>query len=437
MVMLTKRLLVWAVRLGPGVLCCHAHTLPSTLATFLRQSLAQHLVCSDESAARLVDELLAVAPEGSQNAFCQQQGRRVAHALERDATLRRELLDGDLSVSGVLAELDERQVSAKKMFDAIQGHHAHLRTLVGQSEGGTAASDWRAAIGDQDNLRRYAAAADQIATREWTQQGIDWCAAQAVDFFHEGGMARLLRKEARQRTGSRWVSDEEKAAIESATAGLGAARAPIRLLDVGSCGSLFDGVDGLDVTAIDLCPKPGLPHVHQADFLALEVGPAGSPPVAEPHPEYPAGSLRRLAANSSDALVMSLVLSYLPQPSLRAAMVAKARRLLRAPSPAEPLGARGVLLIHETLALDKKSHTQPLQSNVRAWVDAIERLGFVHLRHATLKRSHGLAFATRPLAASELDALLEEASLPELLLRRETQYGDDAQPWQRSGRGGE
>ena len=68
-------------------------------------------------------------------------------------------------------------------------------------------------------------------------------------------------------------------------------------------------VDGLEATALDLHPQAGNARVHQCDFLALEVGPAGSAPVIEPHAEFAAGSLRRLPAASYDAVALSLVLS--------------------------------------------------------------------------------------------------------------------------------
>ena len=46
---------------------------------------------------------------------------------------------------------------------------------------------------------------------------------------------------------------------------------------------------------------------------------------------------------------MSLVLSYLPQPELRAAMIRKARDLLREP---------GLLLIHDPPALDSRTDSE-------------------------------------------------------------------------------
>ena len=57
---------------------------------------------------------------------------------------------------------------------------------------------------------------------------------------------------------------------------------PIRLLDVGSCGFPFEGADGIECTAIDLCPQDGNKRVLQCDFLGLAIGPPGSAMRVEP-----------------------------------------------------------------------------------------------------------------------------------------------------------
>ena len=44
-----------------------------------------------------------------------------------------------------------------------------------------------------------------------------------------------------------------------------------------------------------------------------------------PHARFPAGTLVRYPAAEADVVVMSLVLTYLPQPRQRAAMIAQAR----------------------------------------------------------------------------------------------------------------
>ena len=71
-----------------------------------------------------------------------------------------------------------------------------------------------------------------------------------------------------------------------------------------------------------------------------------------PHAQFPAGSLVRMPAGAFDVIVMSLVLTYLPTPRQRAAMVAQARRLLQAPPP-----RRGLLLLVDTQAVEAKEKT--------------------------------------------------------------------------------
>jgi len=364
----------------------------------------------------LVAELSDLAPDaGTRNVFCRVQGERVARGLQRDAPLRQALLCGAVDLREVLSNLDQHAIDAKAMFHTIQGHHARLRSSP--PDPARVSSGWADANGDEEGLKRYAEAASEISKRQWTQMGIDWCAAQAIDFFHNDGFGRHLRKLALKKLKKGPVPQAERDAILAAS--LREQSSTIQLLDVGSCGSLFSGLEGVEVTALDLCPLEGHSGVYHSDFLALEVGPRGSPPLVSPHPKFNAGSLRRLPANQWDVVVLSLVLSYLPRPLLRASMVAKARRLLRSPPPTNAFGRRGLLLIHETMALDTRVLSPKHPSNLRTWVEAIESLGFVLVRHTTLKRSHALAFAVRPLDAAQLDQLLDEESLPALMLRRE------------------
>lgn len=192
------RVLIWVVHAARmGTACISPAALPPALASHLAKSLASSLPsCGHQRAAQLVDELAALAPAERCSSFCHREGERIVRALERDTQLCTSLINGESSLRDVLTVLDERGKASKAMFDAIQGHHHRLRTLVGEGE--SAQSEWRAAVEDAGELRRYAQAAAEISTRQWTQQGIDWCAAFAVDFFHGGGKERLLRKEAKR-----------------------------------------------------------------------------------------------------------------------------------------------------------------------------------------------------------------------------------------------
>ena len=62
------------------------------------------------------------------------------------------------------------------------------------------------------------------------------------------------------------------------------------------------------------------------------------------------------------------VLTYLPQPRQRAAMVAQARRLLHAPPlPHAPPPRRGLLLIVDTPAVDSRARSWRQQRNLHRW----------------------------------------------------------------------
>ena len=142
----------------------------------------------------------------------------------------------------------------------------------------------------------------------------------------------------------------------------------IRLLDVGSCYNPFEccsNASAFTVTALDLCPAKE--SVFLCDFLKVSVGVVGSAmntrliqqqkeDCREHTPNFPTKARRidedgrripmdaeqkveavfnseqeiiSLPAGSFDAVAMSLVLSYLPDPAQRREMLCKARALLR------------------------------------------------------------------------------------------------------------
>ena len=420
------------------VLLCQSPPLAHGLSVHLQGQLALALVPSGPSsagdvAADLLQQLIALRPpaEKNVNSWVHKKGEKIARTLLRDPELARSLAEGHISLAGAMQQLDARAEAGDALYEAISSHHANLVDRV--TENGRAPAEWQHAVSETESLEAYAAAAAEIGKREWARAGIAWCAQQSTDFFHGGGAQRLAQHErlaaARQEAGHEagHEADHEadhEAASGAAAKGTAAEAAadtdmlhdgrPIKLLDVGACGDLFAGLDGIESTPLDLCPQEGASRTLQCDFLALEVGAPGSEPLVQPHARFPAGTLLRMPAAEADVVVMSLVLTYLPQPRQRAAMVAQARRLLHAPPP-----RRRLLLLVDTPAIDVRARSWKQQHNLHRWVEAVESLGFVFLRHQLLERSHGLAFATAPLTDDELEARLDEAALPELLLRRE------------------
>jgi len=449
--------------------------MPAGLAAHLRCTFASVLPPgSVEHASRLVDELTVLAassvPPGSERAaWAHFQGQRAAKSLLHNQALQTAFLAGDKTLADVLAEADARSAGSEKIFKVITGRHQQLRDATASD--GDVASAWS----DESALRNYAKAATEIGSRSWVQRGITWCSQLARDHFHGEGALRLALKQVAREAysigGVEGVSSS-KTIIRETHKSLLAQRVqrPIKLIDVGSCGSYFVGSDGLDVTALDLQPQAGHPSVLQCDFLELEITPKGTLPHIEPSDACIAGSLRSLATGSFDVVVMSLVLSYLPLPTQRTAMVAQARRLLRpidrynaeragparhatvsvsahgisvatededtskvscgtvedeeqqrlsahqggatvlaggaemldGAAAAELLGEfldeRGLLLVVETMSVDRRARTWKQQEYLQNWVDVIEELGFRFLRHQILSRSHALAFLTTKLA---------------------------------------
>ena len=394
--------------------------LATGLTVHLHAKLAVGLAGSsapdvEAAADSLVQQLAALAPPSENaNEWCRREGLRVARILERRPDLADSLAEGSATVAQALRQIDEEREAASELFETIAGHHARLRDEVSVDwDADDVSAMWRGVTAEQAALLPYAEAASQIGTREWAKAGIAWCAEQATHFYRGGGARKLAMREAATAPTTDDVAVAAAAADVAVPSGEGGA---IRLLDVGACGNLFADVEGIEATALDLCPRAET--TLQCDFLRLEVdADPASERVVEPHADVPAGSLVRLPAGAADAVVMSLVLSYLPQPRQRAAMVAQARRVLQSASPTR----RGLLLIVDTMAVDRKARTWREQTNLHRWVDAIEQLGFVFLRHQTLCRTHALAFATAPLSDEELAERLS-APLPELALIRGTGY---------------
>lgn len=232
--------------------------LSPSLRSHLRSHLASRLACSDATALSLVEQLAALAPPSQANRFTQQQGERVARALPRDEALCGALLRGEITMRAALSRLDDHAAAAREMFDTIKSHHAELQRV-----------EWQQAKARGGELRRYADAASEISSREWTRRGLEWCASQASHFFHEGGMLRLLRREARERSSEGQLSEQQAQAIRAAAQREKAA--PIRLLDVGACESHFASLPGAATTALG---KPSPPPTQPLPSLCFAHAPS-------------------------------------------------------------------------------------------------------------------------------------------------------------------
>ena len=183
-----------------------------------------------------------------------------------------------------------------------------------------------------------------------------------------------------------------------------------QLLDVGSCWDYFrafeNDAETYEVVALDLAPRT--PRVFRCDFLELAITPEGSEmqtsvektleestleDASSPfgtRPENPSPfvtTLRSYPAGRASAVVMSLVLSYLPCPRMRGEMVRRAREVLLD-------DGRGVLLIVTPHSTDRSYSGASRTNALAVWRENVERVGFERVAYERKKSVHCVAFRT-------------------------------------------
>jgi hypothetical protein len=291
------------------------------------------------------------------------------------------------------------------------------------------ADAWREAVDlstadakDARALLSYAEAAEETGRKPWVTEALRWCHEVVVRFVTKGGALELaMRRERRAffaRAGRTMTSHESSAVrrkLERACLGAdgepglvpetnlvfsscaegvpprGHDRRVPTLLDVGSCWDYFRTYEPefYHVVALDLCPRS--PSVFACDFLELEVSAEGTALGTEVKPPDDRGTNRKALLsypkNAASAVVMSLVLSYVPDPQLRGEMVRKAREILLD-------DGRGVLLITTPHSTDRAYSQKNRTDALARWRTAIESVGFERIEYRRKKSVHCVAFRT-------------------------------------------
>jgi len=222
--------------------------------------------------------------DAARNAWFHTQGLRVATTLTKEPRLIENLLEGSVGVAALIEYSQNHERRAWEMFQAITGRHNRLRKATSADPVPAAAAEVAAdktfakegaaeVWHDREDRMRYAAAAAQMGARSWVRLGIDWCAQQAKHHFIDGGAVRRALRAAKSRSYAehgRPPTDEQLAAIVAEVERMHPPQRKVKLLDVGSCGSMFGGYEHIDATALDLQPNPDVPTVLQCDFLELQ-----------------------------------------------------------------------------------------------------------------------------------------------------------------------
>lgn len=374
----------------------------------------------DDAADYVVNDLVRVVESSAPNEKrirkdLNEKGIGIAQVLKTNVGEVKDLLvHGNLNVDEMFNSSVEYTKHNREVFDNITDRHKQLVSLV-ENEG----RSWEeAVVADASSIEAYAKAATAMGAKPWVKLGHQWMESTALDFFQNGGAKKFYLKNMR----AQFFSQYGRTMTESEAAGLdlsdnlkaysaGENRRKIKVLDVGSCYNPFIGKVEFDVTALDLCPTHA--SVYKCDFLAVDVGPADSHPVASPiDPSHSQDIsvlnkssmvLQQLPCDSYDVVLMSLVLSYLPSPAHRRQMIEKARRLLT-PVAASSIGhnthphkAGMLLIVEKESILHSGSKSEKF---LRHWKASIQELGFELYRYNLLsadrRKAHTFAFIRAP-----------------------------------------
>ena len=265
--------------------------IPDGMKIFLTRKLAAAIATPGTAptaeVARLIDALIAAAPDEAPRAsWVHAQFDMALRAVEKEPAVATALAAGEIGLlrpspttrptrsGGRHVPHDQR---ASPRAARGRGRPRRADDSIGTASGEDAAADdaWLRATSDGAKLRAYADAATRIGTRQWVRAGVQWMAKQAGDFFcdaHAGGgsstvagepqLFRLARKEAtrlsyesrgtplepEEEDALRTALRRERAAMAGCSSDSGDASIdwssawsrPVRLLDVGACGTLFE-----------------------------------------------------------------------------------------------------------------------------------------------------------------------------------------------------
>jgi hypothetical protein len=293
-----------------------------------------------------------------------------------------------------LKEYKEHHQFNLKVYEDIYQHHKKIKQV-----------DWAEAVVNDEALETYAEAAVVMGSKEWVKAGTDWMHNYIRQFYFEDLGAKLLKK------------FEKCPRVATASSSAPRILLPvtsdkkIKMLDVGSCFNPFKLYEDLEVTAVDLCPAD--PSVRRCDFLNITINEAAcvsdifdSSCLSNGDEITPADSQAKVGddfkfrRSSFNVVVMSLVLSYLPDPQQRITMIRNARSLL---SDHSNNGIPGLLLIYEKDSILNSAayYTTFLEH----WKQVVAEQGFVLGRYEHLifeknrthgRKAHVFAFITRP-----------------------------------------
>lgn len=276
----------------------------------------------------------------------------------------------------------------RALAEDVKAVHRKLREQL--LEGAEVEEVWKKHIQDQETLDKYSESMKLLATSYWESSGeesrVQWVKSQVEHFFWGDGVEREAQKDQKRLWRSKGNATEEGAIkkatsyedcnLEDETLGEGnrkyAEKAPLRVLDVGSCYNPFGELEGWQVLPVDIAPAT--PGVKLCDFLSVEL--AAETATKECNRRTEVKSVER---GGYHVVIFCLLLEYLPSSALRLQAVEKAIGALK---------EGGLLCIVTPDSCHQARNSEQLSS----WKFGLGLLGLSKVTYTKAKHFHGLVY---------------------------------------------
>jgi len=280
------------------------------------------------------------------------------------------------------------RIEQRALAEDVKAVHRKLREQL--LEGGKEEEVWRNHIQDQETLDKYSESMKLLATSYWESSGeesrVQWVKKEVESYFWGGGEAREERKDQKRLWRSEGNAREEWAVEKAPSNGdcnldyetldqenrKDVEKAPLRVLDVGSCYNPFGEFEDWQVLPVDIAPAT--PCVRFCDFLSVEL--AAETLIQERNHKT---EVKSLEAGGYHVVIFCLLLEYLPSAALRLQAVEKAVGSLK---------EGGLLCIVTPDSCHQARNSEQLSS----WKLGLGLLGLSKVTYTKAKHFHGLVY---------------------------------------------
>ncbi|CAG9770327.1 unnamed protein product [Ceutorhynchus assimilis] len=248
----------------------------------------------------------------------------------------------------------------QELANFIKSVHQTLRDDAGAL--GTKEA-WKTHCQDQDKLKKYASAMQQLAVHHWEKNALlNDKAVSRVLWIHgacEEYFCNFNKHREKEERIMKTCFENQKLIHIDPQEYLTASK--LKLLDVGSCYNPFKKFEIYDVTAVDIAPANN--EVLKYDFLN----------------QTPLDVTVKLQQTPFDIIVFSLLLEYLPDPDQRLTCCLNAYKLLK---------PGGIL----TIITPDSNHVGSKHRIFKSWQIVLARHGFIRVKYEKLPYLHCMVF---------------------------------------------